>query len=340
MSKLTIHSHDLSNKLPVSGDIDELAAALDDVMRSLVEGGESESEKVLTVSQLIGTDPSLLTGKKGISNDSPDLMAVYKNLIDMWVTCLPRRTPGSLRLAKERLIRGVTADLALNSVALSMRAPPQTQKPDTMSELGTMDLDRMTLFSSQPNSVSGSPPKRARSRSSKRELSHRNASSGPSSISGSSSATEGQEDPAISILRKYADFRPQPPSGATQARILSHWVPGSDPDQYSWEATKRATAAAEDGDEDDALSQRERRRRKKRASRAGTTESASQPPPSVYSQTSLAPSQPNFGSQPAFAPPIASSQVTGDMPMTQVEEGRYGGRQVLKKKAKKRKQGF
>lgn len=324
-------------------------------MRSLPEDIENESEKILTVSQITGTDLSLLAKGKGV--DLPlDLITVYNHLIDIWVTCLPRRTPGSIRLLRERIIRKVAADLALSSVAISMGLPP-IQKPDVIIDFDEMDIDRGTPFSSsQPEPIGGeSSQRRARSVSLSTDPGLPTPEYTASVVSERYTQTEAGEDPVISLLRKYADFPPQPPLGPTVSRILSHWVPGADPDQYSWEAARRAHATAEYEDEDNAYSRRRKIRRKKKAEkssrykRAGTVESG------ISQATSISQSQPSFpaahfrpgpsfGSQPAFAQgTMPSSQVTGgmDLPMTQVEDGQFGGRQVFrKKKTKKRKQGF
>lgn len=333
-------------------DIDEVAATFSDLMIALPDKEEDEAEKILSISQLNGSDSSLLTG---LNEGSPDLMAVYNYLLDIWVTCLPERTPGSVRLMKERLIRKVATELALSSVAVAMKMPPQEQKPEEPSESIGVALTRGTPFSSQLESIPESS--QISSRTTTRDRGLLTPSATPSLVSESFSHTEGSEDPAIALLRTYADFRHQPPPGPNQSRILSQWTLGADPNKFSLQAYEQANAVPEDEDDDNFISQRERLRRKKKAEKrrksfASTTESVSQPqPPSIQSSQPQPPviqstqpgriwdSQPSvFGSQSAFPAHATSSQSI--IPMTQVEQGPHGGRKSFKRPAKKRKQGF
>lgn len=359
-------------------DIDEVAAKFKDLMMELPEEDEVEAKKILSISQLNGSDSSLLTG---LTDAAPDLIAVYNNLLEIWVTCLPAQAPGSVRLMKERLIRKVATELTLSSFAVSMKPPSQVQKPEEISEADRMELDSGTPFSSsQPEPIPESS--QISSRTAIRDRGLFTPSYTSSSSDSSTYAGEGFEDPAMAVLRKYANFRPQPPPGPKQSRILSQWTLGDDPNQFSYEAFQAANAASDDGDEEMRLSQQARERRKRRAAKLNTkyksygksesisqsqppTICSSQPrPPTVFASQPKPPtirsSQPKppriyssppppssaskrniFGSQPAFAVHDASSQPSTLMTMTQVEQGRHGERNSFKRPpAKKRKQGF
>lgn len=286
------------------------------MIRSLPEEAEDEPSVILTISQTTGTDSSLVQRGKSAEDAPLDLLAVYNHLIDVWVTCLPLRIPGSLRLMKERLIRKVAADLALSSVAISMAPPPPlTQKfDDGISDIDEMVLDRGTPFSSsQPEYMAEMSQRRQRSTSVSTNAGLPTPAYTPSLVSEGSTTTERGEDPAITALRKYVpNFPVVPPLGPLASRVLSHWVVGEDPQRYSYEAACRANAPPGEDDEFDGG----RRRKKSKAARKkrGTMVdmASSQAAPMMQSSQFV----PHIQSS-QFIPDIRSSQYFPNMQSSQ-----------------------
>jgi RNA polymerase I-specific transcription initiation factor RRN6 len=272
-------------------------------------------------------------------NGIPDLSDIYDKLVDLWVSCLPRRTPGPARLAKEKLVRIVATELCLSSLGVFIRdksvilpKPAELQggsdfilsvrtKPDSSETVGfqsTQSSSVVPVLSLPTPAVTPSLP----------------------SKDSTASFREPAEDEAISRLRGYAlSIKSQPPLGTSRSTILAHWpsVPGADPSKYSWEATRKAVVEDEDvnSDEEEALvRQREQDRRRRRTEkflkrqRVNTIDAASQPLPTL-----------SVGSQPDSAQHPISSQ-TADLPMTQPGRGVFGSRLGPKGFKKRRTMGF
>lgn len=266
----------------------------------------------------------------------PDLSNVYDKMVDLWVSCLPKQTPGPARLAKERIVRNIAMELHLSSLALLARsksvsvpkiATPQPGADFVLPVRGKPgSLERMESQGSQGSSVehsSGLPTSTAA------PILTQNETSIPSVPT---------EDPAISRLRSYTiSIKSQPPPGTARLAILAHWpsTPGADPSNYSWEATRTTVTDDEDLDSDneEVMKRQKEARRKRHAKkflrqRADTMGTASQPAPAIP-----------FGSQPAMAQHFLSSQ-TGDIVMTQPDRGVFGSRPGIKVFKKRRIRGF
>ncbi len=269
----------------------------------------------------------------------PDLSDVYDKLIELWVSCLPRKTPGPMRLAKERLVRAVAAELCLSSLAVFIRdksiilpAPAELQKV----------TDFVLPVRTKPDSSEILDGKLSQSSSALPMSSLPTPTATPSLPTQDSkiSLQKPKEDEAIARLRGYTlSIKSLPPLGASRSAILAHWpsTPGSDPSQYSWEASRQSIAEDEgtDSDEEEALArQREQDRRRRRTEkflkrqRVNTFDAGSQPLPA-----------PSFGSQPDPAQHPLSSQAA-DVPMTQPDRGAFGSRQGPKGLKKRRTMGF
>lgn len=269
----------------------------------------------------------------------PDLSDIYDKLVDLWVSCLPRRTPGQARLAKEKLVRVIATELCLSSLGVFIRDKsvilpkaaelqeetdfvlPVRTKPDSSET-----VDGISTQTPLAVPVSSLPTPVAT----------------PSLPSNDSAASfqEPAEDRAISRLRGYAlSIKSQPPLGGSRSAILAHWpsAPGADPSKYSWEASRKVAVEEEElnSDEEDALiRQQEQDRRRRRTERllkrqrVNTIDAASQPLPALA-----------FGSQPDPAQHPVSSQSV-DIPMTQPDKGAFGSRLGPKGFKKRRTMGF
>lgn len=285
-------------------------------------------------SPFIQSDPVIESG-----NYMPDLSDVYDKLVELWISCLPHRTPGPARLAREKSVRIIATELCLSSLGVFIRdksvilpkASESQEKTDFVLPVRTKPDSSETVdgLSTQITSavpVSSLPTPAAT----------------PSLPSNDSTASfrEPAEDEAISRLRGYTlSIKSQPPLGASRSAILAHWPssPGADPSKYSWEASHKAVIEDEDvnSDEEETLIQhREQDRRRRRTEkflkrqRVNTIDATSQPLPALA-----------FGSQPDPAQHAVSYQ-TADIPMTLPDRGVFGSRLGPKIFKKRRTMGF
>ncbi|EMR88831.1 putative rna polymerase i-specific transcription initiation factor rrn6-like protein [Botrytis cinerea BcDW1] len=325
---------ELSNNASPSGDLDEAAKIVTEFLdfMNTFDEGEEESSSKFHISKLISC-PGMTFSEDPSSDDKcPDLLQIYDQLINVWVTNLPRKTPGPVRLEKARSIRRIAMEIWLSSVGISLRneqfepRPPPVFEDETSMHI-LKDIDELSRASSPPYFSS-----QAQSRAMENpQLSLPTPT--PSVIS----APAVVQDPTISRLRQYAvSIEPKIEFGAARASLLSQWpsVPGADPNKYSWEEVQRAALAEESGD-DDYRSRRENARRKRRAERFLSRDRAN-----AAASSSQAMAQP-FGSQPVGYNTY-SSQPVNELPMTQPSKGAFGSRIAApatpgKKKSKKRR---
>ncbi|EDN94336.1 hypothetical protein SS1G_10209 [Sclerotinia sclerotiorum 1980 UF-70] len=324
---------ELSNNASPSGDLDEAAKTVTeflDFMNTFDEDEKDASSKFY-LSKLISC-PGMFFDDLSSNAIYPDLLQIYDQLINVWVTNLPRKTPGPVRLAKARLIRKIAMELWLSSVGISLRNKLLEPRPPPIVEDETSlpilkDIDEVSrassppFFSSQIHSRAMENPQFSL------------PTPAPSVIT----AATVIEDPTIARLRQYAvRLEPKTEFGPAKTSLTSQWpsVPGADPAKYSWEAVQRAAAAEESGD-DDYRSRRENARRKRRAERFLSRDRAN-----AAASSSQALAQP-YGSQPAMHNTY-SSQLVNELPMTQPSNGAFGSRIAApatpgKKKAKRRR---
>lgn len=324
---------ELSNNASPSGDLDEAAKTVTeflDFMNTFDEDEKDASSKFY-LSKLISC-PGMFFEDLSSNAIYPDLLQIYDQLINVWVTNLPRKTPGPVRLAKARLIRKIAMELWLSSVGISLRNKLLEPRPPPIVEDETSlpilkDIDEVSrassppFFSSQIHSRAMENPQFSL------------PTPAPSVIT----AATVIEDPTIARLRQYAvRLEPKTEFGPAKTSLTSQWpsVPGADPAKYSWEAVQRAAAAEESGD-DDYRSRRENARRKRRAERFLSRDRAN-----AAASSSQALAQP-YGSQPAMHNTY-SSQLVNELPMTQPSNGAFGSRIAApatpgKKKAKRRR---
>jgi RNA polymerase I-specific transcription initiation factor RRN6 len=264
------------------------------------------------------------------------LLNIYDSLIELWISSLPSGTPGVLRLQKEKIARQVAADVYLASIGVSVgpAASPSEISIDE-NEPGTLRLPvRSRKGKEKVTDVSKSsqipmlPPS---SQITSRPLSQSSVASGVPNPS-------SREDPASERLRAYTTLRPQPVLPTSMSTMLMHWMPGTDPNTYSWTATNRVLEVLTETEDDTGVEKARHQRRqdrlkRQRAAMLESTAAAEQSPTRLW------------GSQPPAVrvAKLLSSQATVEerIPMTQVERGPFGGREdERKRKAKRRAAGF
>ncbi|ESZ91686.1 hypothetical protein SBOR_7943 [Sclerotinia borealis F-4128] len=324
---------ELSDDASPSGDLDEAAKTVIEFLEFMntFDEDEGEASSKFHLSRLISCPGMLFSDDQSSDDICPDLLKMYDQLINVWVTNLPRKTPGPVRLAKARLIRTIAMELWLSSVGISLRSQQLEPRTPPIAEEGSplralKDIDEVSrassppYFSSQVRSNTVQNPQFSL------------PTPTPSVISAATIA----EDSTIARLRQYAvSLEPKTDFGPARASMTSQWpsIPGADPAAYSWEEVQRAAAAEESGG-DDYRGRREQARRKRRAERFLSRDRAN----------AAASSQPRaqpFGSQPAIYNTY-SSQPVNEIPMTQPSKGAFGSRLATpatpgKKKSKKRR---
>ena len=345
-------------------DLDEIAHEFRNLIAN--DGSLSSATRdnhTLPLQIRVIADP-LATNLEPSSQNSVDLTSVYDVLVARWLTTLNHQVPGRVRLAKEQLMRRVSADLCLGSCVLK-RAGEHEEINETASvaQDNRMEED-LDLESNHPRSspvemrmsgltMSSQPPG---------SLPTPSPSTTPSLASGSlSSHPSTLTAPEFSRLSQYTTFNPKisapAPLPKRLSNILAHWIVGVDPGKYDWLATKYAQdQEAEFNDQE--LSSKERARLKRRAERhlqrqrretaaaqaQGIT--SSQAPQLVSASQPVAlHTRPTGASQPLVLLGSSSQTLQGAghtqtqaFPASQVEPGRFGGRGPPKKK--RRTQGF
>ncbi|KAL3459961.1 RNA polymerase I-specific transcription initiation factor RRN6-like protein [Aspergillus heterothallicus] len=267
-----------------------------------------------------------------------DLIAIYDRLVNHWLIELPSDIPGRARILKEKAIRHLSGDIVLGQI-VAVRSPPMTQSIKQTPH-------GKSPASSQPNNDFKASSATA---SGLHETPGLHTQAGTTVIRGElgqgdflcSGYTAG-ELPTFTALSAYTNFKSSEPISQDVECILGYWKPGLDPVSSSITTEEYQLASR--------LKTSRRKSRKKM--------SLSVKPPGFESSMSLpvgasSPVRParEWGSQPDnnnSQPPIVrlqSSQVTDDIPMTQVERGIFGGREavkrsVVKAKKKKRAAGF
>ncbi|KAJ5684805.1 uncharacterized protein N7477_001150 [Penicillium maclennaniae] len=276
-------------------------------------------------------------GLKGISPDPGlDFLETYNHLVDEWVALLPHGEegiPDFTRVLKERSVRGIALDLLLARLI-------RTSIPNA---------DNMT------SEVESTDTHRTRQELTPSSQAHRLklSSSQMTSTQTSNGKEKTKKVPATNYtaLSAYAVFKQPRPMPPNVANLLSHWQMGVDPATYEWQKSSRLLDA--DGNQTTTKKPRQRHRRRRSqalsaTSTATATTNALAPEPEPTSSlppTPVAPMIRTWGSQPDHPPmPIQSSQPTvDDVPMTQMERGQFGAREVKKSskpRKKKRAAGF
>ncbi|KAL4946194.1 hypothetical protein BDV06DRAFT_235064 [Aspergillus oleicola] len=260
-----------------------------------------------------------------------DLVSRYDQLVNDWLIDLPADTPGRARIMKEKSIRHFVADIVLSQI-IAVHRSAETESIAKGSEgrsastSGLMDLEQLmpnkTMTESDDHGLHSQAAVPATRSSSALE------------DPGPSHEHSVNERPTFSVLSSYTTFSRTESTSRDAKRILDHWKPGVDPASYSLISEESQSAA---------LNRASRRKYRKKVSQAMKSLSLDTPQPPSVSTPAIA-VRGDWGSQPDNSQPpmihLPSSQVTNDLPMTQVERGAFGGREASKKsgiKARKKK---
>lgn len=290
-----------------------------------------------------------------------DLPAIYDLLTNDWLAGLPHDLPGRTRFTKEKIIRGVVADLILAQIRIRVRTLSGIDKLDDSRRINSGDIPSSSM-------ISVDDPFDASSSRSARRVSQRPAWTGNGSFDDPGSGTTpgstlGREEleteslrdmePTYTSLSAYTTFSRERNMPRKVASMLGHWQPGTDPAGYNWQRAMQLQGTEESQPASKATTPK-RRQRKKTPSTQGTitvnSGHVSAPAPAPAPMTSVTPDVRGWGSQPEHneAPVLrlqSSQVIEDDVPMTQIERGAFGGREagrknVMKARKKKRAAGF
>ncbi|KAJ0415539.1 RNA polymerase I-specific transcription initiation factor RRN6-like protein [Aspergillus carlsbadensis] len=341
MNKISGHDHperstgrtalEFSRKTPLLDDIDQNAQDLRQFLSRIAAnklplGGRSH---LLVHPYDPLTSPELLQSR--LANVSKlDLVAIYDRLVNHWLVGLPLDIPGRARISREKAIRHFVADIVLGQI-IAVRGRPET-------ELASNSNNGDGLLPSQPIDNQNTSSEAANERSSYETtgLSRQTEDTALSSSSAHPDFTFPDHPtgtlPPFAALSAYTSFKSPGPMSRDTERILDHWKLGLDPASYSFTTEEPARLKAS------------RRRSRKELSMSMNTLSIGSSVPLPAASSPVRPardwgSQPDNNSQPPTVR-LQSSQVTEDLPMTQIERGAFGGRETVKKsviKAKKKK---
>ncbi|KAL2803335.1 RNA polymerase I-specific transcription initiation factor RRN6-like protein [Aspergillus granulosus] len=265
-----------------------------------------------------------------------DLVAIYDRLVNRWLVNLPLNMPGRARIAKEKAIRHLVADIVLGQII--------TVRKRSEAESTTKSTNGKSIASSQPtnNLIAWSEATNEQSSYETIGLFTQAGNTGIPSSSGHGDFMPpngpARKLPTFTALSTYTSFKSTGPISRDAERIFGHWQPGLDPASHSL-LTEGSQSAAR-------LKASTRKSRKKMSLSVKTRSlESSVPLPAASSPVRPAKdwdSQLDYHSQPTM---VRSSQVTEDLPMTQIERGAFGGREavkrsVVKAKKKKRAAGF
>ncbi|CAI7627098.1 unnamed protein product [Penicillium discolor] len=255
-----------------------------------------------------------------------DLLNTYDRMIDDWMSTLPRTIPVQTRLMKEKIIRGVAADLILSrliKVSTSLDSILLSRPPDPADDLAIQKANEKAAAQNKYQSsyfafLSSKTPASQSSMAKSRNFGSRRDTT-PIEQSKYTAV------PVLGGLSAFITFKTPRPTPRKVTNLLSHWPVGTNPQHYTWDRI-------EDEETRNSKARTSKNRRKKRSQ----TRDQSLP------STPAVPMVRTWGSQP-LAPPrinINSSQ-PDSMAMTQMERGAFGTRTLKKpKKKKKRAAGF
>lgn len=262
-----------------------------------------------------------------------DLVAIYDRLVNDWLIDLPSDTPGRTRVTTEKVIRHFVADIVLSQILLPQKST-LVEPTTTNVEIPSTDSTRGAANSLEPAGEQGSYGPLVKSVDHSFRPQAKTTTTRESSSQGTFMFPEGNADewPTLKALSSYTTWNRTAPISPDVERIIDRWKPGTDPASYSLTLQESQSATGASG--------RKSRRKVPQTLKSMSLDSVA--PPAVSS--TVPDSQRYWGSQLDHVQPSAiclqSSQITDELPMTQVEPGVFGGREASKKsnvKARKKK---
>ena len=374
---------ELSETDPLVTDIDTAATTLTALLETIARLPSNETKAATIAPESRAIVSASLTQALGDTLDlspEPNLLQVYESLIKSQIVPLPPKTPSRVRIAMEKQLRPLAAQLCLAAFTVRIRmeapAPKGVNENDSSTQESTFAIpvrwkgptislsskgkEAVTKSSSEPLSSAPLPqpsssqpvPTSASQRSIRPETPmHGSARPTPLQAETATSKTTKRnfsEDPSSINLRALVSLDPQPLLPPKLSNILSHWSVGEDPATYDWVAAQRATAlpdseamAAEQARQDKAAKKAKKRARTSTLRGTSDTPYARAAEGDVQSQ----PDPKRVIESNSQAVTVVSSQMPESSQMgaavsSQPLAGRFAGGQKGLKAKKGRKRGF
>ncbi|KKK24937.1 hypothetical protein P175DRAFT_0452744 [Aspergillus ochraceoroseus IBT 24754] len=336
---------EILRRTPIIDDIDQNAHVLEDFISQYASAARSaEGNQNHFLVQLFDPFRSLFS-QHSRSAESPrlSLVDIYDRLVNSWLVSLPRDTPGRARIAKEKAIRGFVADLVLGQI-ISVHSPNEAESNELEQKDQSISSTKGFITpSSTGDEYSSLVPLptpsiyESHTQSSSITATQNRSTFGVDISPGIRTETR----PTFSALSSYTTFTNQRTMSRDVEHILDHWKPGNNPATY--------TLLSESARQLKSTSSKRKLRKKQSQSQSQSQSQLQLHSIGLDSSIPFPPSSPppiarEWGSQPDNSQPpmirLQSSQVTDDLPMTQIERGAFGGREATRKsgiKARKKK---
>lgn len=254
---------ELSKAEPVVTDIDTAADALSVLLESIPQSPSNAGKAVETATErreIVLAGPSqALSVALGLDPDF-HLSQVYESLIVSQIGPIPSETPSRVRIAMEKQLRALAAQLCLAAFTVHINIEAIDPKVPTEPELPTQDSTfsipvrrkgpAVSLTGGRkevvkPSSLQTKPSAPFPESSASQNMPTSNFQATPlqsTTAEYSASQQTFSEDPSSINLRTLVSLAPQPLLPAKLSNILTHWNVGEDPQTYDWNAAQRATA--------------------------------------------------------------------------------------------------
>lgn len=272
---------------------------------------------------------------------------VYTSLITTWLKPLDTSIPSRVRVALEKMVRHIAAQMCLasytarfTSKAQTQEDPPQAEQSGVAPQYSISMRRKMSATSMEkqiePPRTSSSPPASSQISTDVGLLASSPLRALPTPeptpslhSQRSISSLAIAEDPASLELQDYGSVGRQSALPTKLFQLRAEWETGADPEEYDWEAVREASANAID---ENALPDKKRQRedKKKKRQRELSQAASSQPSPKKTARSFTQPTD-------------ADTQVDSQLAETRVSSsypvpGRHAGRKA--KAPKSRPPGF
>lgn len=339
----------LANTVVSVVDIDKASTDLTDFFRDLtnmVIDDENISDAQRRDSFFISSVLPLPIQRDLALEGQIQLAQVYDGLIKAWIVPLSLKVPGRARIALEKFVRDLAAQICLASHELRLESGRQDDEGPTDGKITNPNVQfalpvrrkvsASNLRKGKEPATRSSPPL-ASSQISEDvgfvpppELATLPTHGPTSSLHSQNSVSSlaASEDPSSRRLQAYCSLAIQPSLPAKMSNLLIQWNTGGDPLNYDWEAAQQALLDDESEDQTQAKKRQRTEKRQKRQ-RQTTVGPSSQPPPKRLGGSQQQVQETQGSSQPTQALLTAS----------QPEPGRFGGSLVKGRKKKFGSQG-
>ena len=224
------------------------------------------------------------------------LLPMYEKLLNLWITTLASRIPSRTRVALDKRLRQVSADLYLSAHALHYGPPMsgvlEPASPASVENKLSLPLRRkgsLPRFSGKhkENDGSSSPfpmEELETPQSVSAMLPSPQATPSLHSHRSESPATEPGYSP-YQQLQMLTILQPQASLSEPVKKLISHWELGEDPEYYDWRSMQQRSDPQDSaGDEAQRRRHRGEKRRKRQQDGSHATSSRTGPPVSSNTQ--------------------------------------------------------